>query len=533
MTARFLIIIFILSLTGPVFSSGNGSDRLLRLIEKKRTGLKIKSKLLESPRESRNMLAHLSSSDFSSNRMFEIVREGKSNSPFRMETGLGISKVDSTNYYMLDLSPSYSTGKKNWALGVGINAPLRYRTSKISFRSADYQSFTQVLSTVQSNYAYLFNTKAFSVVFNGGFSQISNATLGKGSIMYGYNNSPSYDNRRNGISLDVAYNVSGYLNDNAASAKLFLSDITSGGIFGLGFEGSPLKVFGGKKGKIDLPVLKDFNVGFNLASDFNENAGIVRTNYSTDTTGGVTRYYQTGVEDVGAMSLVNLYGELVLFGKKTFSAYVYGDYSKIVKFGSNAAAGLDLVARTEDNSNYFSLTFQRRYQQGKYLPTYFNGLYENDRFQLITSANNLTPPQLISKAAQLDTVQELKGSIFLSAYGMIEKSFIAYATYQKIDKGDLGSEIYLVASLPNISDRFSIYAGYYKRRITDAKDIFTFNDNATFFGQASYILSDIIVLSLTYRQTFAAMRDADNNVIGYAPQKSFTPQVNFIWPLGR
>lgn len=535
---KFFFFIILLSLTivytDTAYSTERKTKWLLKLAEKKKSGLRLKTKVFDNPRETRNMLSHLSSTDFSSHKMYEIVREGKSNkNPFRLETGVGLSKVDSTNYYLLELNPSYSIGGKTWAFDAGIDAPLRYRTSKIAFRSQDYETFTQVLSTLHSNYAYLLNTKKFSLVFNGGFSQINNATLGKGSIMYGYNNSPSYENRRNGVSMDIAYNVSGYLNDNAASAKLFLSDITSGGIFGLGFEGSPLKLFGGRKGKLDLPVLKDFNIGFNFASDFNKNAGITKVYYRTDTTGGITRYFQTGVEDAGAMSLVNTYGEMVLFGKQTFSAYIYGEYSKIVKFGSDASAGIDLVARTEDNKNYFSFTFQRRYQKGKYLPTYFNGLYENDRYQLITDNTNLAPPQLLSKASQLDTVQELKGSTFFSIYGMFMKTFVAYATYQKIDKGDLGGELYLVASFPNIDDRFSIYAGYYKRRINETSEMFTFNENAYFFGQASYILSDIVVLSLSYQQTFAAVRDANNNVIGYSAQKRFTPQVNFIWQFGR
>ncbi|MCC6866680.1 MAG: hypothetical protein IT280_11035 [Ignavibacteria bacterium] len=536
MKVAFLITCAVLVLINAniSFSTDKNSDRLLKLIEKQKSRLKLSSDALENPRNASNMLSHLSFSDFNSPNLYKIVRDGKANKQaFHMETGIGLSKVDSTNYYLLALKPSYETGAKNWALNIGIDAPLRYRTSKVAFRSQDYESFTQILSTLNTSYAYLLNSKSFSLVFNGGFSQINSATLGKGSIMYGYNNSPSYENRRNGISLDVAYNVSGYLNDNAATAKLFLSDVTSGGIFGLGFEGSPLKVFGGKKGKLDLPVLKDFNVGFNLASDFNKNAGITKVLYDTDTTGGVTHYYQKGFVDAGAISLVNMYGEMVLFGEKTFSTYVYGEYSKIVKFGSDASAGIDLVARTEDNKNYFSLTFQRRYQQGKYLPTYFNGLYENDRYQLISSSDNLTRPQLFSKASMLDTVQELKGSTFFSVYGMFMKSFVAYATYQKIDKGDLGGELYIVASLPNIGDKFSIYAGYYKRRIKGTSELFKFNENAYFFGQASYILSDMIVLSLSYQQTFAAVRDAKNNVIGYAAQKRFTPQVNFIWPIGR
>lgn len=525
-------LILIFNFLNNLHSKDKHLDLLLKLLNKKTQQIKIKSDALDNPENLRTIFSNGYLIKNSSNKLYEIVTQ-KNASPFKLETGAGLSRIDSTNYLYLQLNPSYSKSTKHWAVSAGIDLPLRYRISKIAFRSQDYNTFTQILSSVNSNFSYLYNTKKFSLLFNAGFEKIYSGTLGKGSIMYGYNNSPSYENRRNGIALDAAYNVSGYLNDNAASAKLYLSDITSGGVFGIGFEGSPLKIIGGRKGKLNLPVLHDFNLGFNFASDFNKNAGITKVLFRIDTTGGTTKYIQTGFEDAGAISIANLMGEMVLFGKKTFSAYVYAEYSKIFKFGSDASAGIDLVARTEDNKNYFSFTFQRRYQKGKYLPTYFNGLYENDRFQLISSPDNLTPPILISKAAMLDTVQELKGSTFFTVYGMFMKTFVAYATYQKIDRGDLGGELYIVASFPNIDDRFSIYAGYYKRRIKEGKDVFTFNENAFFFGEASYLLNDFIILSLSYEQTFAAQRDSDNNITGYSAQKRFTPKVNFIFPLGR
>jgi len=91
----------------------------------------------------------------------------------------------------------------------------------------------------------------------------------------------------------------------------------------------------------------------------------------------------------------------------------------------------------------------------------------------------------------------------------------------------------MIAALPNISPDFSIYGGYYKRRIDDVKNLFTFDENAYFFGKLDYYLSEMIVASLSYQQTFAAVRDNNGAIISYEPQKRLQPEINFILPLGR
>ena len=427
---------------------------------------------------------------------------------FTFKTGFGLSNVDSTDYYLFNAFPSYTSLDKSMA--ASINLPLRFSSKGFDFRKEDYKTFTQVLSAFNFNYNYLNSHEDFQ--FKGNFAEQKELTLGKGSTMYQYNNSPSYEDRKAGINVQMAIHGS--------DLGLYASDITKGGIIAGDFNAEVLNLLGGSNGKLDLPVLKGAYLGFNYAGDFNKYAGITKIDSST---GAI-------LEDKGSMNTINGYLQMRLFDKKEFNIDLYGDYSKIFNFGDNFSAGMDLVLDL-DKYAAMTVTLQRRFQKGKFLPTYFDGFYETDRYSVLTRANGTQV--LNSKAAILDSVQELGGSTLGQVSGHLAKQLYFLGAYQKIDKGDLGGELFLVAALPKLIENMAIYGGYYKRRITDSKQIFTFDENAYFFGRLDYLFNNFIIFSLSYRQTFAAERDAQNNVIGYSPQKVVQPEVNFVFPFGR
>jgi hypothetical protein len=448
---------------------------------------------------------------------------------FDFEPGLGLSTVDSSTFYMLRLNPSYAYDERNSRSGYGmvfyseLNLPLRYSSDKFAFRKADYEDAAQVMSSLNLSYGY----SERKVNLQAGFQQISNANLGFGSIMYQYTNSPSYETRRNGINLNAVFP------SYAITSNLLVSDITSGGVMGAAFNFFPLELLRDDySGEIKIPILKNFVAGFNYAGDFNENAGVTKINYTIDTSQGPDniRYFVTGKEDKGAINIINMFAGAKLFGDENH-VLIYADYSKIFKFGDNFAAGLNAIVESEDVS--FTANIQRRFQGGKYLPTYFDSFYETDRYNLVTSQNNSTVPLFYSKAAQLDTVKELRGSTYGEATLQLGKVFSLTAAYQKLDINTFGGEAFFVASVSNESysqprytpGYFELYAGYYKKGIRQSGDVFTFNEDAIFFGQMSYVLSQLFTATLTYRQTFAAIKDVSGTVIGYEPQKSFQPEL--------
>lgn len=472
--------------------------------------------IIQSPEQKRKMnnkkmQNFLSSVTSYKHNLFEKVTYEREvyNQPseFQMTTGVGITRVDSTNFYLLNLFPSYTTRDRSFS--ADLDLPLRFKSDGFDFRKEDYETFTQVVSALNMSYTYI--TRAQDFGMQGAFKQVKEYSLGNGSLMYQYNNSTSYEARKSGINLAAAV-IGG-------NANLMMSDITKGGVIGFGVDTEILQLVGGRTGKVDLPILKHLEFGFNYAGDLNENAGVIRIDTITGNT----------IENVGSVNMINTYLGMRLFDTKEFFIRGYADYSKIFSFGDNFSLGADMNLYTDVGS--LVLTFQRRFQGGKYLPTYFDSFYEKDRYSLTSNIDGSYT--LNSKAALLNSIEELKGSTYLQGFLELGKQLYLLGAYQKIDLQELGGEVYLVAALPNISPEFSIYGGYYKRKIDDLNNLFTFDENAYFFGKLDWYLTDMIVASLSYQQTFAAIRDEAGVIVSFEPQKRIQPEINFVLPLGR
>jgi hypothetical protein len=491
------------------FAGENPDDRIKKLQkvfkkEKTVTSLFFPSELGKK----KEYLQSLKSSKKIFQKVPQLAYDRQYNEPneWNFQTGFGLTTVDSNNFYLFNALPSYTT--KDETFKASLNLPLRFATKGFDFRKDDYKTGTQILSAVNMAYSYVTYDRSFGLT--GNFREVKEQSMGKGSIMYQYNNSTAYEDRKGGVDLSMAIQGS--------SINFLLADITKGGVVGADFNLELMSLLGEKNSKLDIPVLKHFFLGFNYGGDFNEKAGITKI----DTLTGAI------LEDKGAMHIIDTYAQMRLFDEPNFNIEMYGDYSKIMKFGSNFMAGIDLNFTSKVGS--LSLSAQRRFQQGKYLPTYFDAFYETDRFQDIISGGKHI---LNSKAALLDSLEELQGSTLAQAFGELGQQFYVLGAYQKIDKGGFGGEIYLVAALPKAIERTSIYGGYYKRNIQDASEIFTFNQDAYFFGRLDYLLNDFMTFSLSYQQTFAPVRDLQNNIIDFTPQKRFQPELNFNFPFGR
>lgn len=509
----FYFVLSVLFLFNVAYSNTNGDNPDERLKKLNHDSKKEKrSAKLFFPADiskSKDYLNGLKSSKKIFEKIPELAYDKSYNEPneWNFETGIGLTSVDSTNFYLFNAFPSYTT--KDETFKAKLNLPLRFATKGFDFRKDDYKTGTQVLSALNLAYSYVTYNREFGIT--GNFKEVKEQSMGKGSIMYQYNNSTSYEDRKGGVDLSMAIQGS--------SINFLLADITKGGVVGADFNLEVMSLLGEKDSRLDIPVLKHFFLGFNYGGDFNEKAGVIKI----DTLTGAI------LEDKGAMHIIDTYAQMRLFDEPNFNIELYGDYSKIMKFGSNFMTGLDLNFTSKVGS--LSLSAQRRFQQGKYLPTYFDAFYETDRFQDLV---NTTGRHILnSKVAMLDSLEELQGSTLAQAFGELGKQFYVLGAYQKIDKGGFGGELYLVAALPKAIERTSIYGGYYKRNIQDASEAFTLNQDAYFFGRLDYLLNDFIVFSLSYQQTFAPVRDAQNNVIDFTPQKRFQPEINFIFPLGR
>ncbi len=105
--------------------------------------------------------------------------------------GLGMSWIDGEPYYGFQLFPEIAFAN----FGVGLDLNLQFdKTGKL--RNENFNEFSDYLSILR--YArYGQKNDPFYIRLGA----LDYATLGHGSIMYLYNNRPSYDSRKNGLRI--------------------------------------------------------------------------------------------------------------------------------------------------------------------------------------------------------------------------------------------------------------------------------------------------------------------------------------------
>jgi hypothetical protein len=204
---------------------------------------------------------------------------------------------------------------------------------------------------------------------------------------------------------------------------------------------------------------------------------------------------------------------------------LYYDFAKIIDFGSGSATGiiaqlnpLGLVQATAK--------LERRFNGDEYLPSYFNSFYEIERFKI----TDKTSGSFVSKAMFLkDLVNNddgWYGELGVNALGLL----YIIGSYQRLDKTPNSGILHLGTEIAPEEAPFLARVGYDKINIGSETELFTLDDRSYLFFEFGYKPYPFMVVSMIYNWTFTPVRDADDNIIDYEPQKRIEPRVYFIFP---
>ena len=412
--------------------------------------------------------------------------------------GLGLTWIDNQPYYSFHFTPEIAFAN----MGIGLN--LNFEISpQGKIRNEDFNEFTDYLSIIRY---FRYGHKKDPVYFRIG--ALDYATLGHGTIMYMYNNSPTFDARRIGAELDLDMKTFGF--------EFVYGNFLQAGVIGLRGYVRPLKF--SPAGSI--PIIGGLEVGATAVTDLNKNSGVY---------GGVYDAAEdklTSVQDEGRITEIGFDVGLPIVNTGVFNWQLYYDFNKILKFGTGTAAGtmfrlngLGLVDLT--------LKFERRFNKDHYLPSYFNSLYEIERFKLDKSTGSIR-----SKVQQLKQVNAAAGNGWYGElFVRVLNTFNIIGSYQRLDSKPKSGILHLATDVSPKDASFVARAGYDKINISSEKDIFTLDDRSYLFVEFGYKPMPYLVVSMVYNWTFTPVRDADNQIIGYEPQKKIEPRVSFVYPL--
>ncbi len=397
--------------------------------------------------------------------------------------GLGVTVIDGQAYYLVNLSPEFSFGR----LGIGVDLNLRFNATTGRLRSQDYKSAADYFRAVR----YLeWAGKGDPLYLRVG--ELDYAELGHGFIMYNYCNSPSNDLRKWGGEVDINREKFGF---EAIYSDLF--GRYGPGVFGARPYVRPLRF----TPVGETPIIGGMEIGATYAADYNSNANIVFNPVTQSTT---------------RKSSLAIYGADVgfpLLSGSSLRSTLYFDVARIQDFGHGSAAGVDVHAKA---SRLLTLDakYERRFLGDRFLPSYFDMLYEYDRY----AAAPGTASGFVSKADSLPGVKASQGYYGELRVGILNTFNVLGGYSAPLDVRNQGV-FHAVVEAPKVVPSIVLDGGYDRQHIGT---FFKADENSLLYAEAGYRLNRFLILSTLYEWTYT--RDSSGRLV---PQRRIEPKLSF------
>jgi hypothetical protein len=412
--------------------------------------------------------------------------------------GAGLMWIDGEPHYRISLRPEVSF--MNFGVGLDLNLDF---DKEGKLRKENFNEFSDYLSIIRYVRYGMKNEPVYIKL-----GALDYHTIGHGTIMNRYNNSPSFDTRKIGLAADIDFGQFGF--------ESIYGTFGEGGIFGLRGYVRPLQF----NPSTDLPILRNIEIGATYAVDFNQYAGVLNGNYNASS----GEFDIT--EDNGSLSIIGVDIGFPIIKSSLATLTLYADYNKIINFGSGTATGIKFDL---EGLGLVSLMakLERRFNGEKYIPSYFNSFYELDRFRYFAGTDTFS-----SKVQQLSVLTDPQNGWFGELGVRVLNLFDIVGSYQRLDKDSKSGILHLYSEIAPEDAPFVARAGYDKVRIEDEKDIFTLDDRSYLYTELGYKPMPYLLISIVYHWTFAPVRDSGDNVISYETQKRIEPRISFIFPFG-
>lgn len=411
--------------------------------------------------------------------------------------GFGLHWIDGKPHYSFHFFPEISLGE----LGFGLDLNLDF-DSNGKLRTENFNEFTDYLSIIR--YAR-YGKKDDPFYIRVGALDYS--TLGHGSIMYLYKNSPSFDTRKIGMELDIDFNAFGF--------ESVYGNFGQAGVFGLRGYVRPFQF----TSLSNIPIINNFEIGATYATDFDEMVGVdsAMYNYSTNKF--------EPLRDEGSISILGIDVGLPIIKSSLINFELYCDYTKIINYGSGVATGAIFGFNLFDLIDS-KIKFERRFNGDNYIPSYFNSFYELERFNFDSSSGLVN-----SKIQMLKNTQSIGNGFYGELFVKVLGWFDIIGSYQRLDEYPKSGILHIYTNIMPEDYPYVLKAGYDKINIEDGKDIFTLDDRSMLYFEYGYKVFPFLVVSILYNWTFTPVRDSEDNVLEYKTQQRIEPRISFIYPI--
>ena len=419
--------------------------------------------------------------------------------------GAGMTWIDGKPYYLFHVAPQLQFGK--W--GFGLDGNIRLGTDG-KLRHEDFNETYDYIRWI--NYVSYGERQDDVYARIGG---LMHASVGHGVIVSDYSNNSSYDERKIGLSARLDLGPFG--------GEVLTSDLFQRGLIALRpfikpFKLTPLS---------DVPILKDIEIGATGVFDFDTNATRIIPNHLpyaehlkslTDSTVDSIVIYGDSVRFATPFSTYGADISAILWKGEKAEGKVYGDYVNFQHFNDGAVIGLRTSFMLSDDL-FLDLRGERSLFKNHFLPNYYNGFYERDRFD-----DEARPQDYITKMTLLADSSGGNGNGFRAGafvrYGSV---FEVQGSYSHLDNLEGKDWVEIIGTIPQLMQDLFLDASYSRKNINGVADIFALDERSLMTTRASYKVLDWLIASAINRWTFS--KDATGHV---KTQSMFEPKVDVV-----
>jgi hypothetical protein len=406
-----------------------------------------------------------------------------------IQGGLGMTWINDQPYYTFHLRPEFSFSK----IGIGLDLNLEFDPNG-KLRKENFNEFSDYASIIRYVRYGLENDPVYIKL-----GALDYTTIGHGSIINLYNNSPSYDARKIGLETFMNFGQYGF--------QMMYGNFGQAGVVGVRGYVHPFQF----SSLADVPVIGNLEIGATYAGDFDRYAHI-------DT------IRKLNPIDIGTESSLSVIGAdigLPLIQGDIAKVTLFADYAKILDFGNGTSTGM-ILDITPTSLLTLHTKLERLFNGDHYLPSYFDALYEIERFNTVTG---------LSKSYALKNLGDNNNGYYGELLIRILNTFDIIGTYQKLDNHDSSGVVHIATNLTPEGSSVVLTAGYDKINIESWKDLVTTDERSYLYAEIGYKPIEYIIVSTRYIWTFEPIRDSDNHIVGYEPQKRIEPRITFVVPL--
>jgi hypothetical protein len=408
-----------------------------------------------------------------------------------IKASFGITKIGDETFAGLRLQPEFRV----WKFGFGFDIPLQFNVDTKEFRTEEFQGGVEILRMIR--YVSLGKKKADPIYVRAG--DLYGITLGYGTLINNYSNSPSFEARKFGFNIDLNFKE-------IVGVEGVYSDIKGFNLLGVRPYVRPLRT-------TSIPIVRSFEIGASFVTDKGTNADSSAVFLKQD---GI----KANALDAGITFLNTSFIKLVGYGQTSQLKQIKSDtldqefaasgitYKKGMGTSAGLSAKMNIAA-----AFMLDTRIERLWYDDHYLPQFFDAIYEINKDAKILS---------------LGTAQGQKGiygNLGMTFFNKFRINGALLMPDQISAESPALVQVGLEAS--KLADKITISGSYIKGGLQDLGDAFTLDQNSLANINVVYQIASFLYVGADYKWTFSKLEDGTIEATDY-----FRPYFGLSFPLG-